>query len=125
MKKTKSICPVCHNLIDAVIFDNDNKTYIEKNCEDHGTFRDVYWGDTEQYYRFEKYLHDGNGIANHLFLIKKDAHMTAVYVMCTRQIPFLRILMLPTVAIYAVQYVLPMQPLQAICMNPQLNKSMK
>lgn len=64
MKKTKSICPVCHNLIDAVIFDNDNKTYIEKNCEDHGTFRDVYWGDTEQYYRFDKYLHDGNGIAN-------------------------------------------------------------
>lgn len=71
MKKTKSICPVCHNLIDAVIFDNDNKTYIEKNCEDHGTFRDVYWGDTEQYYRFEKYLHDGNGIANHFISDKR------------------------------------------------------
>lgn len=71
MKKTKSICPVCHNLIDAVIFDNDNKTYIEKNCEDHGTFRDVYWGDTEQYYRFDKYLHDGNGIANHFISDKR------------------------------------------------------
>jgi glycosyltransferase involved in cell wall biosynthesis len=40
MKETKSIFPVCHNLIDAVIFDNDNKTCIEKNCKDHGTFRD-------------------------------------------------------------------------------------
>jgi hypothetical protein len=60
-----------------------------------------------------------------LFLIKEDAHMTAVYAVCTRQIPFLRILILLTVVIYAVQYVLPMQPLQDICMNPQLNKSMK
>ena len=40
MKETKSIFPVCHNLIDAVIFNNDNKTYIEQNCKDHGTFRD-------------------------------------------------------------------------------------
>ncbi|MEA3294169.1 MAG: radical SAM protein [Euryarchaeota archaeon] len=70
-KKTKSICPVCHNLIDAVIFDNDNKIYIEKNCKNHGTFRDVYWGDTEQYYRFEKYLHDGNGITNHFISDKR------------------------------------------------------
>ena len=65
MKETKSICPVCHNLIDAVIFDKDNKTYIEKNCKDHGTFRDVYWGDSRQYHRFDKYLYNGNGIANH------------------------------------------------------------
>ena len=40
MKETKSIFPVCHNLIDAVIFNNDNKTYIEQNCKDHETFRD-------------------------------------------------------------------------------------
>jgi uncharacterized radical SAM superfamily Fe-S cluster-containing enzyme len=66
MKETKSLCPECYELIDAVIYNENNTMYIEKSCDDHGTFRDVYWGDALQYQRFGKYLHDGTGVLNHI-----------------------------------------------------------
>lgn len=66
MRVTKSICPECHELIDAAIFDEDRKVIITKNCNEHGTFRDVYWGDAMQYHRFAGYLNNGCGVSNHI-----------------------------------------------------------
>lgn len=64
MMDTKSLCPECHKLINATIFDECGKTFIVKNCSEHGTFRDIYWGDADNYHRFARYLHDGDGISN-------------------------------------------------------------
>jgi uncharacterized radical SAM superfamily Fe-S cluster-containing enzyme len=64
MQETKSLCPECHELIDAKIFERDNKIYIEKNCNAHGTFSDIYWGDAQQHQRFAKYMHNGIGVTN-------------------------------------------------------------
>ncbi len=64
IKETKSICPECLQVLDAIIFEEDNKVYIEKECPEHGKFREIYWSDYEQYQRAEKLRCDGDGLLN-------------------------------------------------------------
>jgi uncharacterized radical SAM superfamily Fe-S cluster-containing enzyme len=64
IKETKSICPECFKVLDATIFEEDNKVYIKKECPEHGKFQDVYWSDYEQYKRAEKFRYDGEGLRN-------------------------------------------------------------
>ena len=64
MKLTKSICPECKRVIEASVFEENGKMLMEKECPDHGNFRDVYWSDAELYRKFEKYSYTGEGISN-------------------------------------------------------------
>ena len=64
IKETKSICPECFKVLDATIFEEDNKVYIKKECLEHGKFQDVYWSDYEQYQRAEKFRYEGEGLRN-------------------------------------------------------------
>jgi len=64
IKETKTICPECFKVLDATIFEKDNKVYIEKECQEHGKFQDVYWSDYEQYQRAERFRCDGDGLRN-------------------------------------------------------------
>ena len=64
IKETKSICPECFKVLNATIFEEDNKVYIKKECPEHGKFQDVYWSDYEQYKRAEKFRYDGEGLRN-------------------------------------------------------------
>lgn len=64
IKNTKSICPECLKVLEATIFENDDKVYIRKECPEHGAFKDVYWSDYQQYLRAEKLRYDGNGLNN-------------------------------------------------------------
>jgi len=64
IKETKSICPECFKVLDATIFEENNKVYIKKKCLEHGKFQDVYWSDYEQYQRAEKFRYDGEGLRN-------------------------------------------------------------
>ncbi len=64
MKSTKSLCPVCSAVIDAAIVEENGKILLKKTCSEHGYFEDVYWSSPKQYKRFEKFLHDGDGISN-------------------------------------------------------------
>jgi uncharacterized radical SAM superfamily Fe-S cluster-containing enzyme len=41
-KRTKSICPICFRTIEARVFEDQGKIFIEKECVMHGYFRDVY-----------------------------------------------------------------------------------
>ena len=50
---TKSICPVCHRVIDARLYEEGGAVYIAKNCPEHGHFKDLYWSDYQLYRRFE------------------------------------------------------------------------
>jgi len=59
-KETKSVCPVCHQVIDARIYEEDGKVMISKDCPDHGNFKDIYWSDVEAYLQAEKYAYDGH-----------------------------------------------------------------
>ncbi len=63
-KETQSICPVCLKVIPATIYEEDGKVMYKKTCPEHGEFKDIYYGDVEQYLRFEKFAVDGIGIQN-------------------------------------------------------------
>ena len=66
LRATRSLCPVCLKLIPAEITERDSKVYIQKKCEEHGEFEDLYYGDVELYDRVMKDFHTGHGVANPL-----------------------------------------------------------
>jgi len=61
---TKSICPVCFKRIEARLREVDGKVIIEKDCEEHGHFEDVFWSDAEMYKRAKRYMVDKTGVQN-------------------------------------------------------------
>ena len=63
-KNTQSLCPECKSVIDAKIFEENGKVMIEKECKEHGKFKDVYWSDVDLYLNVEAYAYDGEGISN-------------------------------------------------------------
>jgi 7,8-dihydro-6-hydroxymethylpterin dimethyltransferase len=63
-KTTKSLCPSCGRVLDARIYDQDGKVWIERECPEHGRIRSLYWSDTAMFERFDGYAHLGNGIEN-------------------------------------------------------------
>lgn len=61
---TLSLCPECRSLLRAVVYEKEGKVFIRKRCPDHGEFEEVYWEDSELYFRFRKWQYDGKGIEN-------------------------------------------------------------
>ncbi|MDW7732353.1 MAG: radical SAM protein [Methanolobus sp.] len=37
---------------------------MEKNCGDHGSFREIYWSDAKMFEKFERFAHVGSGLLN-------------------------------------------------------------
>jgi len=72
-KQTRSLCPECLAIIDASIKERDGKMMIEKTCDIHGHFEDIYWSDLEQFKRFEEYWYDGKGLDNPNILSDEDS----------------------------------------------------
>ncbi len=62
--KILSLCPVCLKRVYAEVFEEDGKIIIEKECTEHGKFRDIYWNDSELYNKFNKYEYIGTGLKN-------------------------------------------------------------
>jgi hypothetical protein len=63
LRETKSVCPTCLKVLEAIIYEDDNVVYIEKTCPKHGTFKDVYWSDYELYKWAERYYETGTPIS--------------------------------------------------------------
>jgi len=66
-KFTQSLCPECStpNLIEARLFEEDGKVWMEKTCQEHGYFRDLYYGDVKLYSKMENWhFGDGVGLSN-------------------------------------------------------------
>jgi len=64
IKYTKSLCPECTKVIDAEVYAENGKVWMEKTCPEHGVFRELYWGDYEQYMRALKFDYVGGKIEN-------------------------------------------------------------
>lgn len=64
IKKTRSLCPICHLAIDAEVVESDEKIWLNSTCPDHGNFHNLYWSDAALYHRFERYDAVGTGVAN-------------------------------------------------------------
>jgi uncharacterized radical SAM superfamily Fe-S cluster-containing enzyme len=64
-KQTESLCPECSKVIDARIFEENGKVYMEKTCAEHGDFRDVVYSDVKLYLKMEKWhFGDNRGLSN-------------------------------------------------------------
>jgi len=60
LESTKSVCPACYQkgiikTVDADIIEEDGKIYIIKTCDEHGTFKDIYFGDSALYKKWMQY----------------------------------------------------------------------
>ena len=60
LEKTYSVCPVCFfegkiQKIDASIIEEEEKIWIIKHCQKHGSFKEIYFGDVQLYKRWMKY----------------------------------------------------------------------
>ncbi len=64
LKKTKSLCPECMELVKAEVVEEGGKALIKKECPKHGKFEDVYFSDVKIYKRFEKFAEVGDGMEN-------------------------------------------------------------
>lgn len=64
MKHTRSLCPECQAVVDAVVFEENGRVLIEKTCNEHGTCRHVYWSDAKLYDKFDKFSRIGGGLSN-------------------------------------------------------------
>ena len=53
--KTKSVCPVCLRVLDAVKIERDDGIYMEKSCPEHGDFSALIWeGDASSYLAWDR-----------------------------------------------------------------------
>jgi len=64
IKKTASLCPECRKILPAAIFADKGKVWIEKTCEKHGYFKELYWGSYKMYLKAERFAAKGRGIEN-------------------------------------------------------------
>lgn len=64
LEEIQSICPACYRdgnvkKINAKIIEEDGKVWITKQCNVHGSFKDIYFGDVNLYNRWMKYSREG------------------------------------------------------------------
>ena len=64
LRKTRSLCPECLSFLNATIFEEHGKVWIEKVCGSHGKFRELYWGDAAMYKKAESLAKEGKGVQN-------------------------------------------------------------
>lgn len=63
-KIVSSVCPVCLKVVSARIFQDGEKVFIEKECQTHGEFKELYWSDAALYRKFYRYFCEGSAIEN-------------------------------------------------------------
>ena len=63
-RTVSSLCPVCLEVVCARIFQEGEAVMIEKHCEEHGDFKDIYWSDAAIYRRFMRYQTDWMGLTD-------------------------------------------------------------
>jgi 7,8-dihydro-6-hydroxymethylpterin dimethyltransferase len=73
LEKTYSVCPLCFQdgkiqKINASIIESDEKIWIIKQCQKHGTFREIYFSDVNLYKRWMKFKVTGKPVS----IIKKS-----------------------------------------------------
>lgn len=64
IKKTKSLCPECLSVINAEVYEDNDKIMIKKECKEHGSFDSTYWGSEELYKKASESDFIGEGIRN-------------------------------------------------------------
>jgi hypothetical protein len=68
LEKTYSVCPVCFQdgkiqKINASIIEDDEKVWITKVCQKHGSFKEIYFSDVNLYKRWMKFKMTGKPVS--------------------------------------------------------------
>lgn len=64
-KNTRSLCPECSRIIDAVLSEENGKVVMEKSCPEHGFFKDTVYSDVRLYLKMEGWTFgDNRGVEN-------------------------------------------------------------
>jgi uncharacterized radical SAM superfamily Fe-S cluster-containing enzyme len=68
LEKTESICPTCFHegklrKIDADIIEDNEKVWITKVCQKHGSFKEIFFGDVILYKRWMKFKVTGKPVS--------------------------------------------------------------
>lgn len=74
LRHITSLCPECHRLLPATIFERNHKIWMRKQCPDHGEVEALYWGDAEMYHRAMQYQVPGREITGLNVEEMKDPH---------------------------------------------------
>ncbi|HMK53313.1 MAG TPA: radical SAM protein [Methanobacteriaceae archaeon] len=64
IKKTKSLCPECLQVVDAEVYEEHNQIMIKKECPEHGKFENTYWSSEEIYEKASEHDYEGEGLDN-------------------------------------------------------------
>jgi uncharacterized radical SAM superfamily Fe-S cluster-containing enzyme len=56
---TRSLCPVCRQVIDAQVYLRENKVFMRKRCPEHGPFESLIFGDARLYADIARYNKPG------------------------------------------------------------------
>ncbi|MEG3224862.1 MAG: radical SAM protein [Methanobacteriales archaeon Met13] len=64
IKKTKSLCPECLQLVDAEVYEEHDQIMIKKECPEHGKFENSYWSSEEIYDKASEHDYEGEGLEN-------------------------------------------------------------
>lgn len=80
LEKTYSICPLCFNegkiqKIDASIIEDENKVWIVKSCQKHGSFKEIYFGDIHLYKKWMKFKVSGKPVSYVKTNLFTDTHL--------------------------------------------------
>jgi 7,8-dihydro-6-hydroxymethylpterin dimethyltransferase len=59
LELTRSICPVCRQLLEAEVHARGGKVYLRKHCPEHGEFEALVYGDAERYVEIQRYNKPG------------------------------------------------------------------
>lgn len=76
IKDTRSLCPECLAILQAEIFEENEKVWIRKACPTHGEFKELYWGDVHMYNFARKFRAEGRGISNPQIKMNKPCPMS-------------------------------------------------
>lgn len=64
-KEVDSICPECMEIIKATLYPEGGKVWMKKSCNEHGEFKDIFYGNVDLYYKCEDFwFGDGRGVEN-------------------------------------------------------------
>jgi uncharacterized radical SAM superfamily Fe-S cluster-containing enzyme len=67
-----SLCPICLRVVIAHLFEEDGAIKLEKECQEHGVFCDIYWSDSDLYKKFNRYWYDGKGLDDPKTSVDRD-----------------------------------------------------
>ena len=64
-KEVESMCPECGKVIPGILYPENGRVMLKKECTEHGVFTDVFYGDVDLYLKMERFhFGDQKGVLN-------------------------------------------------------------